>query len=96
MNFIITSYRNIFEKKLRCVYPGGTNNRATLFKIEEINPTTNQIVKTRTIENSVVATVKSYSLTCDGGCPAYTCEVDCGDKICCYGSDGIARDFYYK
>ncbi len=29
-------------------------------------------------------------------CPQNTCAVDCGDKICCYGSDGIATDFYYK
>ena len=30
------------------------------------------------------------------GCPTNTCAVDCGDKICCYGSDGIATNFYYK
>ncbi len=29
-------------------------------------------------------------------CPKNTCAVDCGDKICCYGSDGIATNFYYK
>lgn len=26
----------------------------------------------------------------DNVCPPNTCPVDCGDKICCYGSDGIA------
>ena len=30
------------------------------------------------------------------GCPDNTCAVDCGDKICCYGADGIAIDFYLK
>ena len=29
-------------------------------------------------------------------CPENTCVVDCGDRICCYGSDGIATKFYYK
>lgn len=24
------------------------------------------------------------------GCPEGTCEVECGDTICCYGSDGIS------
>ncbi len=31
-----------------------------------------------------------------GVCPPNTCEVDCGDKICCYGSDGIAVDYFLK
>lgn len=29
-------------------------------------------------------------------CPSDTCVVDCGDKICCYGSDGIASTFFDK
>ena len=29
-------------------------------------------------------------------CPDNTCPVDCGDKICCYGDDGIAVDYYLK
>lgn len=35
-----------------------------------------------------------YSLTCvpneDNVCPDGTCEVICGNTICCYGSDGVA------
>ena len=27
---------------------------------------------------------------CEENCPENTCEVDCGDHICCYGSDGKA------
>lgn len=30
------------------------------------------------------------------GCPENTCAVDCGDKICCYGGDGIAVHYYEK
>ena len=75
---------------------GGTNNRSLLFQLQEIDPETNAVYKTQRIENSLIGDVKSYTLVCDGGCPSNTCEVDCGDKICCYGSDGIARDFYYK
>ena len=29
-------------------------------------------------------------------CPVDTCEVDCGNHICCYGSDGIASYSYLK
>jgi hypothetical protein len=29
-----------------------------------------------------------------GGCPQGTCPVLCGDKACCYGSDGIAVSSY--
>ena len=36
------------------------------------------------------------SLTCIGICPPNTCEVDCGNHICCYGSDGIAVSSFLK
>ena len=29
-------------------------------------------------------------------CPPDTCPVDCGDHICCYGSNGIATYSYLK
>ena len=29
-------------------------------------------------------------------CPPNTCAVDCGDHICCYGSDGISQFSYLK
>lgn len=72
------------------------NNGQTLFKIEEVNPTTNEYYSGRIIYRNAVASVDSYSLNCEGGCPPGTCEVDCGDKYCCYGSDGIAVASYLK
>lgn len=27
-------------------------------------------------------------------CPSDTCPVRCGDRVCCYGSDGIATDTF--
>lgn len=71
----------------------GSFNR---FEIEEIRPTDNSRITGQIIENTSLGIVKNYSLDCDGGCPSNTCEVDCGDKMCCYGSDGEAIDFYYK
>lgn len=150
----------------------------TRFKIQEINPTTNQIIRNVTIENSLIGTIKGYKITCDNEelscvksnsgrveyfkvepkifdftknantgvkisnfnnltsidyfleeinvdnneiissklidstsdtnslldfdiicikkCSDNTCSVDCGDKVCCYGSDGIAVDYYLK
>ncbi len=29
-------------------------------------------------------------------CPPDTCPVDCGDYVCCYNSEGIAKFSYYK
>lgn len=72
------------------------NGQRTEFRINEVKPTTNQVVATQRIENSLIGTVKNYSLTCEGGCPPNSCEVDCGDKYCCYGSDGIAVTSYLK
>ena len=73
-----------------------SNGKRKEFKIEEVNITTNQVVRWRRIEDSSIGIVKNYSLTCEGGCPSNTCEVDCGDKYCCYGSDGIAVTSYLK
>lgn len=32
----------------------------------------------------------------DNVCPDNTCPVDCGDRVCCYGNDGIAIDSLLK
>ena len=36
------------------------------------------------------------NIECLGLCPPNTCEVDCGEHICCYGSDGIAVSNFLK
>ncbi len=73
-----------------------SNGRRKDFKIEEVNPTNNQVVRWRRIEDSSIGIVRNYSLTCENRCPPNTCEVDCGNYICCYGSDGIAVISYLK
>ncbi len=73
------------------------DNRTVQFKLEEVDPETNQLINFRWIEQALFkGKIDSYSLSCDKKCPDNSCSVDCGDKICCYGSDGIAIHFYYK
>ncbi len=72
------------------------DERLTRLTLQEIRVSDNFIITSKRIENSTSGTVKNYSLICDGGCPPNTCEVDCGDKMCCYGADGIPINFYYK
>lgn len=62
-----------------------------VFRLSLRNKTTGRYTRIREITSPDPQAVVSYTYTCgSSGCPENTCEVTCGDTICCYGSDGIA------
>lgn len=74
------------------------NNLTSIdYFLEEINADNNEIISSQLIDStSDTNSLLDFDIICIKKCSDNTCSVDCGDKVCCYGSDGIAVDYYLK
>ncbi|MDJ0679210.1 MAG: hypothetical protein QNJ18_05030 [Xenococcaceae cyanobacterium MO_167.B52] len=78
----------------RRVYIGGDRFRVVFLEKDSNGNRVNGIPSPYILSGGVPLP-EDFEFICQG-CPENTCAVDCGDRICCYGSDGMATDFYYK